>query len=65
MKERAIIVTIQFESMRRQSRPEDAAKELEELCSSAGLFVVTSLILKQKIPNAALFLGEGKVEEIA
>ena len=64
MKERAILVAIDFASMRRQSSAADAAKELEALANSAGLWVVDNLIYKEKTPNAALLIGRGKTEAL-
>ena len=65
MKERAILVTVDFESIRRNFKLQDLSAELEELSKSAGLAVLKNLIFKQKTPNSALFIGKGKVEELA
>ena len=64
MRERAILVTVGFDSMRRQSGSEGFAKELEELSRSAGLTVTQSLVLRQKRPNAPLLLGSGRAAEL-
>ncbi len=64
MKERAILVTVGFDSMRRESGLEDTARELEELSRSAGLTVAQSLVFKQKGPNAPLLIGSGRVTEL-
>lgn len=64
MKERAILVTLDFDSMKRESSSEDLAKELEDLSLASGASVVGNLIVRQKEPNAALLLGKGKAEEL-
>ena len=65
MREKAILITVDFDSVRRDFEFRDLAEELEELSKSAGLAVVKNLIFKQKVPNAALFIGSGKVEQLA
>ena len=65
MKERAILVTPRLSSLRGEEDPENAAGELEALAASAGLEVAGHLIFRQKAPNARLFLGKGKAEEVA
>ena len=62
MKEKAILVTIDFASMRRDSSAQDASKELEALATSAGLLVIQNISYKEKTPNAALLIGRGKTE---
>lgn len=64
MKERAILVTAFFESIKRQSTIADVSSELEELSKAAGLLVVENLSFNQKAPNASLYLGKGRVDEI-
>ncbi|OGW83397.1 MAG: GTPase HflX [Omnitrophica bacterium RIFCSPHIGHO2_02_FULL_51_18] len=64
MTERALLVTVEFHSMPRQTPLEDFAKELEALASSAGLQVIQNLKARQKAPNPALLVGEGKAQEI-
>ncbi len=63
MKERAILVTIDFDSMRRESDVSEVSRELEELSRSAGLLVVQNLLIRQKSPQAPLLVGRGKAEE--
>ena len=65
MSEKAILVTVNFDSIRRDFDIQDLSEELEELSKSAGLTVFKNLIFTQKTPNAALFVGRGKVEELA
>ena len=64
MKERAILVTIKWDTLRRDSTIEEAAKELEELVASAGPGVIESLIFRQKNPNAPFLLDKGKVGQV-
>ncbi len=63
MKERAILVTLDFDLIRRESSSEDLAKELEDLSKASGASVIGNLIVHQKTPNAALLVGKGKAEE--
>ena len=65
MKERAILVTVDFDSVRRDYEIQDLSEELEELSESAGLVIIQNLIFKQKHPNAALLIGRGKTAELA
>ena len=64
MKERALLVTLDFDSMWRSSNAEDTAQELHELSLSAGLSVAENRIFRQKIPIASLLIGRGKAEEL-
>lgn len=64
MKEKAILVTLEMESIKRDSSAIEMSKELEELCAAAGLSVEQNLVFRQKSPNPALFIGKGKAEEI-
>ncbi len=64
MREKAILVTAEFDSIRRDYEIRDLAEELEELARSAGLNVLKSLMLKHKAPNATFFIGRGKVDEL-
>ncbi|PIU40672.1 MAG: GTPase HflX, partial [Candidatus Omnitrophica bacterium CG07_land_8_20_14_0_80_50_8] len=65
MREKAVIVTVNFDSIRRDFELSDLAAELEELSNSAGLAIVKSLMVRQKNPNAALLIGSGKAQELA
>ena len=64
MREHAILVTANFESIKREFGIEDASEELAELSKSAGLIVIKNLIVRQKTPQAALFIGKGKAQEL-
>ena len=64
MKEHALLITVDFYSIRRDSDPKDLAEELTELSTGAGLSVAGDFLFKQDSPNAALFLGKGQAEKI-
>ncbi len=64
MKERALLVTADFQSLPRDHEVRDAAAELEDLCLSAGLQITRSLVFRQRAPQAPLLIGKGKAEEI-
>lgn len=63
-KEKAILVTLDLETVERDSPALEMSKELEELCVSAGLQVMQNFVFRQKAPNPALLMGKGKAEEI-
>jgi len=64
MKERAILVTVDFYSVRRASEMKDLAAELAELSAGAGLEVAGDFVFKQDSPNSAIFLGKGQADKI-
>ena len=64
MKERALLVAIEFQSRPRETTLENFAKELEELASSAGLEVVQCLKTRPKNPSPEFLIGEGKAQEL-
>ncbi len=64
MSEKAVLVTVNFRSVRRASDASELSRELSELSEGAGLAVVSDLLFKQDSPNAALFLGSGQAEKI-
>src|SRR3989338_7365186 len=64
MREKAVLVTLDFDSMRRSSDPVEAAAELHELSLSAGLSVAADRIFRQKAPTSAFLIGRGKAEEL-
>jgi GTP-binding protein HflX len=64
LKERAILVTADFDSLSRPVDAGEASKELQELAKSAGLEVIQNLTVRQKSPNAALLIGKGKAETL-
>ena len=47
-------------SIRRRSR----LRELEELAKTAGVEVVGYLVQNRKSPDAATYIGDGKLEEL-
>lgn len=59
MRERAILVS--FDSLGATS---GSASELEDLSRAARLAVAQNLIFKEARPNAALYIGKGKAEEL-
>lgn len=65
MREKAILVTADFDSIKRLSPAEDASLELTELCRAAGLQIEKSYIFRQKKPAAPYLLGKGQMEEAA
>ena len=65
MKEQAVLVTVRFDTVKRGSTLEEAARELEELVVSAGIFVSQRVAIKQKNPTASLLLGKGRAEQLA
>ena len=62
MKERAILVT--FKEGSAAAEAADSAAELGELSGAAGLSVLQNLVFRQTRPNAAIFIGRGKAEEL-
>ncbi|MBI3315374.1 MAG: GTPase HflX [Candidatus Omnitrophica bacterium] len=64
MKETAVLVTPNFDSFKTNPHPEESSKELEELARSAGLEISRSIVIRQKLPNAALLIGKGRAEEL-
>lgn len=63
--EKALLVTIKLNSERDNWPIDDAAYELEELASTSGVEVVNNITSLCDRPTANLFIGKGKVEEIA
>jgi GTP-binding protein HflX len=63
MREKAVLVTADFHSIKRLSSPRDCAAELKELCRAAGLDVEESFIFRQRKPAAPYLLGKGQMEE--
>lgn len=62
--ERAVLVTV-VHSQTESWEEEDIQTELRELANTAGLVVVGELMQRKDKPDAALYLGRGKVEELA
>ena len=65
MKEKVILVTLDFGGRHKDWDSEEASRELEELARSAGLSIARTFIWNQKTPNSPLLLGRGKAEELA
>ncbi len=63
--ERALLVTIKLESEKDSWPLDDIACELEELVATSRVEVVNNIICMRDKPTANLFIGKGKVEEIA
>lgn len=59
--ERAVLVHVSFAGV----RDEDSMAELSELATSAGALPVSLLSTSRDAPDTRLFVGTGKVEEIA
>lgn len=63
--ENVLLVTIGFDALRQNLNTKDQAKELRELALSTGVNIVNEFVCFRDKPTANLFLGSGKVEEIA
>ena len=63
--ERAVLAGIEPVRQKRAWSTEESLAELERLADTAGAVVVGKFIQKKDKPDAALFLGKGKVEEIS
>lgn len=59
--DRAVLVSLDFG----EADFDESVAECAELVASAGVEVVASVCAKRQRPDAALFAGKGKVEEIA
>jgi GTP-binding protein HflX len=63
MGERALLVQCSFGSQRK-SEADDSLAELERLADTAGSTVLGSITQRRERPDAAFFIGEGKLAEI-
>ena len=63
--ERAILVAIESSFMSQSWSTEESLEELKQLADTAGAVVVGSFSQKRAKPDPALFIGKGKVEELA
>ncbi|MDA0281901.1 MAG: GTPase HflX [Planctomycetota bacterium] len=61
--QKAILVAVVVDSSD-QSNSVDPLEELRGLVETAGVQIVGQLIQNRKVPDAATFLGKGKVEEL-
>ncbi len=62
-KERALLITVVLPNSK--ADPHDPAGELRSLALTASAVVVDEMIVKRNKPNAALYVGSGKAEQIA
>ena len=63
--EKALLVTIKFDSDRDEWKVEDLTKELEQLVDSCGVEIVDHIISRPQRPQPTYLIGKGKAEEIA
>lgn len=63
--ERAVLAGLDAAAIGAAWTTEDSLAELSELARTAGAVVVGSFIQKKARPDPALFLGRGKIEEMA
>ena len=63
--ERALLAGIEYTGNRSAWSLEESLAELERLAETAGAKVMGRFTQRREKPDAALFLGKGKVEEIA
>ena len=63
--ERALLAGIEYTGSRSAWTLEESLAELERLAETAGAEIMGKFTQRREKPDAALFLGKGKVEEIA
>jgi len=63
--EKALLVTIRFDSEKDNWKIQDIAEEMEALVRSCGAEIAQHIIAKPDKPQGAYLIGKGKVEEIA
>jgi len=63
--ERVLLVTVKLDSEKNNWGILDIAQETEELAASSGVYVVDNITCLRDKPTPNLFIGKGKVEEIA
>jgi len=63
--EKVLLVTVGLNYQKQNLNPKDQARELKELALSAGAQVVDEVLCFRDRPTPNLFIGKGKVEEIA
>ena len=63
--ERALLVTIQFDTEKQDWRLEDLASELEELVSACGVEIIDNVRCLRERPTPNLLIGKGKSQELA
>lgn len=64
-REKALLITVDSGEKNVILKTEDSAKELESLVSSCGLEIIDSIICHREKITPNLYIGQGKVEEIA
>lgn len=64
-KERAILAGLERSGAKTTWSVEDSLSELEQLAETAGAEVLASVTQKRDNPDNALFLGKGKLQELA
>ncbi len=64
MRERAVLVTTEFQSPGSKGDLEESSRELELLSEAAGLTVSEHVMTRPKKPSPAFLLGKGKAEEV-
>ena len=63
--ERTLLITVKLKNSNSNWRMEDMAGEMEELAATSGASVVEHIQCSIERPTSNLFIGKGKVEEIA
>ena len=63
--ERAVLAGIELTEKRTAWSLQESLAELERLAETAGALVVEKFVQKKERPDAALFFGKGKVQEMA
>ena len=63
--ENVLLVTVGFDALRQSLKAKDQARELKELVLSTGVNIVDEVLCFRDKPTPNLFLGSGKVDEIA
>lgn len=62
--ERAILVGLELKNKKTSWSIQDSLHELSQLAETAGAEVVAQIQQKRDLPDTALFLGKGKIEEL-
>ncbi len=62
---RAFLVGVYTPDMRKIRSPEDSMEELKELCATAGVEAVRTIIQKRPRLDSTTIIGSGKVKEIS
>lgn len=63
--ENVLLVTVGLDSLKQNLNAKDQARELKDLALSTGVNVVDEILCFRERPTPNLFLGSGKVQEIA